>query len=79
MFSIVGEAATKIQAVYRGHRVRASMKKADSSSKDADQPKSAVVASSEAADVGDDNPTKEELEAEFREDDKGSLYFIFVL
>lgn len=68
----VGEAATKIQAVYRGHRVRASMKKADSSSKDAvEQPKSA--ASSEA--VGDDCPSKEELEAEFREDDKGALYY----
>lgn len=43
------EAATKIQAVFRGHQARKEMKEADHP----------------------DEPTREELEAEFPLDDKG--------
>lgn len=57
------KAATKIQAVYRGHKVRVSMKRGDTSSKqEAAKPQAAAV---------ENDPTKEELEAEFKEDDKG--------
>lgn len=56
------KAATKIQAVYRGHKVRVSMKRGDTSSKqEAAKPQAAAV---------ENDPTKEELEAEFKEDDK---------
>ncbi|OXU30079.1 hypothetical protein TSAR_014669 [Trichomalopsis sarcophagae] len=48
------EAATRIQAVFRGHHARKSMKETDTS----------------ATKQEDNEPTKEELEAEFREDDK---------
>lgn len=64
------EAAVKIQAVFRGHKVRASMKQGDSSSNNSKGV--AEVPSTNNADTTDD-PTKEELEAEFREDDKGRL------
>lgn len=64
------EAAVKIQAVFRGHKVRASMKQGDSSSDNAKEV--AKVPSTNNADTTDE-PTKEELEAEFREDDKGRL------
>lgn len=64
VFSV--EAATKIQAVFRGHKVRATMKQGDPNSD----------SSSKAA--GDDSsatkePTKQELEAEFDPNDKGEL------
>lgn len=61
-------AATKIQAVFRGHKVRASMKQGDSSA-------ASETTDSAQANAGSD-PSKEELEAEFREDDKG-IQFIF--
>lgn len=64
------EAAVKIQAVFRGHKVRASMKQGDSSSNNAKEV--AKVPSTNNADITDE-PTKEELEAEFREDDKGRI------
>lgn len=62
------EAAVKIQAVFRGHKVRASMKQGDSSSNNSKE--DAKVPSTNNDDTTDE-PTKEELEAEFREDDKG--------
>ncbi len=62
------EAAVKIQAVFRGHKVRATMKQGDSSSNNSKE--DAKVPSTNNADTTDE-PTKEELEAEFREDDKG--------
>lgn len=49
-------AATRIQAVFRGHKARKSMKETES-------------AQGQNAEAG---PTKEELEQEFREDDKGT-------
>ncbi|KAG4072708.1 hypothetical protein HA402_001820 [Bradysia odoriphaga] len=61
------EAAVKIQAVFRGHKVRATMKQGDSSSNNSKEV--AQVPSTNNADTTDE-PTKEELEAEFREDDK---------
>lgn len=64
-YILADKAAIKIQAVYRGHKVRASMKRGDSSSKqEAEKPQAAAV---------ENGPTKEELEAEFKEDDKGML------
>ena len=57
------KAATKIQAVYRGHKVRVSMKRGDSSSKQEAEKSQATAV--------ENGPTKEELEAEFKEDDKG--------
>lgn len=50
----LGEAATKIQAAFRGHQTRKSMKQGD-------KPANNAAAESE--------PTQEELEAEFRADD----------
>lgn len=67
------EAAVKIQAVFRGHKVRASMKQGDSSSNNSKEV--AKVPSTNNADTTDE-PTKEELEAEFREDDKGRILII---
>lgn len=57
-------AATKIQAVFRGHKVRANMEQGDSLV--ASEPK-------DASSPNASNPTREELEAEFREDDKGEF------
>lgn len=71
----IEQAATKIQAVFRGHKVRASMKQGDSSAKSETTADTTGNASGE--------PSKEELQAEFREDDKGIfilpifLYFVF--
>lgn len=62
----IEQAATKIQAVFRGHKVRASMKQGDSSAKSNTSATTASNANNEP------QPTKEELEAEFREDDKGN-------
>lgn len=58
----IEEAATRIQAVFRGHKVRASMKQGDSSA-NSNNTKTGTTAEPE--------PTEEELKAEFREDDKG--------
>lgn len=65
------EAAVKIQAVFRGHKVRTNMKQGDSSSNKAKQADTPPTATSNSQTIGD--PTKEELEAEFREDDKGNI------
>lgn len=75
LFSVAeDEAAKKIQAVFRGHKVRASMKKGDtSSSVSATAKTTATSAASNNAAVAESEQTKEELEAEFREDDKGKL------
>lgn len=69
MMICVEQAATKIQAVFRGHKVRASMKQGDSSanSNNTMTPPSATATS----DASNDEPTQDELRAEFREDDKG--------
>lgn len=54
-------AATKIQAVFRGHQTRRTMKQADGKQQPQEQ---------------EPEPTREQLEAEFRADDVGkSLYF----
>lgn len=68
MMAGVEQAATRIQAVFRGHKVRASMKQGDSSA-NSNNTKSATSAT--ATNVSNDEPTQEELKAEFREDDKG--------
>lgn len=77
LLSFTEDAAVKIQAVFRGHKVRATMKQGDSSAAPAANNKEA--ASKPAEEVPSKNgetieaePTKEELEAEFREDDKGN-------
>ncbi|XP_055318427.1 uncharacterized protein LOC129576779 [Sitodiplosis mosellana] len=61
------KAATRIQALYRGHKVRASMKQGDSSA-NSNNTKSATSATAESD--ASNEPTQEELKAEFREDDK---------
>lgn len=65
----VEQAATRIQAVFRGHKVRASMKQGDSSA-NSNNTKSTTSAIAQS-NVSNDDPTQEELKAEFREDDKG--------
>lgn len=52
------DAATKIQAAFRGHQTRKSMKQADKPSVSEPEPE----------------PSQEQLEAEFRADDKGTCY-----
>lgn len=64
------KAAIKIQSVFRGHKVRANMKQSDSSTKEADKPENAASSGT------NQEPSKEDLEAEFREDDKGAIYHI---
>ena len=61
------EAATRIQAVFRGHKVRASMKQGDSSANSNNTKTGTTTATNDAG----PDPTEEELKAEFREDDKG--------
>lgn len=70
---IEDEAAKKIQAVFRGHKVRASMKKGDTSSSANAKTTAPSAASNAAAAAAELEQTREELEAEFREDDKGKL------
>uniref|UniRef100_A0A1B0D1I7 Uncharacterized protein n=1 Tax=Phlebotomus papatasi TaxID=29031 RepID=A0A1B0D1I7_PHLPP len=60
LFCYMTEAATKIQAVFRGHKVRAAMKQGDST---------AVNGASEESKT-EPPPSKEELEAEFDPNDK---------
>lgn len=57
------EAATKIQAVFRGHKVRANMKQGDDKSSDNN--------------TTEKEPTKEELEAEFDLEDEGNFFLIY--
>lgn len=52
-------AATKIQAVFRGHQTRKTMKQAERANVSVPEPE----------------PTQEQLEAEFRADDKGGSNF----
>lgn len=68
LFIAESEAATKIQAVFRGHKVRASMKQGDTSSAKSKETSSASSANKNA----DDPAAREALQAEFREDDKGN-------
>ena len=58
------EAATRIQAVFRGHHARKSMKETEASSQKGT--KSAAE---------DSEPTQEQLQEEFRADDKGKFAF----
>lgn len=62
----IEQAATKIQAVFRGHKVRASMKQGDSSANSNNSGTTATATSNASQEQ-----TQEELKAEFREDDKG--------
>lgn len=64
-FLFTVEAATKIQAVFRGHKVRANMKQGDDKTSDNN--------------TTEREPTKEELEAEFDLDDEGNNFFILFL
>lgn len=59
-FPCAVEAATKIQAVFRGHKVRANMKQGDDKSNDNN--------------TTEREPTKEELEAEFDLEDEGNVF-----
>ncbi|XP_005184118.2 uncharacterized protein LOC101889304 isoform X1 [Musca domestica] len=61
------KAATKIQAVFRGHKVRATMKKSETTSA---ATSSNNTPASGAAAATENEPTKEELEAEFDPNDK---------
>lgn len=67
IFVFTAKAATKIQAVFRGHKVRNTMKKTET--------KTATTSSNNAAETAaaatEKEPTKEELEAEFDPNDKG--------
>uniref|UniRef100_A0A1B0CWG6 Uncharacterized protein n=1 Tax=Lutzomyia longipalpis TaxID=7200 RepID=A0A1B0CWG6_LUTLO len=56
---LIKEAATKIQAVFRGHKVRAAMKQGDTTSVNGAQDDSKNA-----------EPTKQELEAEFDPNDR---------
>lgn len=55
------EAATRIQAAFRGHHARKSMKETESSTK-------------QTGTKSNSEPTKEELQQEFRADDKGECH-----
>lgn len=59
------EAATKIQAVFRGHHARKSMKDTEASSKGTNTEE-------------DREPTREELQEEFRADDVGKLNSLLI-
>lgn len=63
------KAATKIQAVFRGHKVRETMKKSETKTVTNNGSAIAANAAAEAASSSVD-PTKEELEAEFDPNDK---------
>jgi len=67
---IAAKAATKIQAVFRGHKVRETMKKSETKTVTNNGSAIAANAAAEAASSSAD-PTKEELEAEFDPNDKG--------
>lgn len=67
-FYSTAKAATKIQAVFRGHKVRATMKKSETTSA---ATSSNNTPASGAAAATENEPTKEELEAEFDPNDKG--------
>lgn len=68
----IEQAATKIQAVFRGHKVRASMKQGDSSANSNNSGTTATATSNASQEQ-----TQEELKAEFREDDKGKWWQLF--
>lgn len=66
--SISAEAAVKIQSVFRGHKSRAKMKQ--------DETTTSTSASATQNATNEQDPTKEELEAEFDPNDKGNLLTI---
>lgn len=71
---IAAKAATKIQAVFRGHKVRETMKKSETKTATNNGASNAVAAnaaSAAAAAAAEVEPTKAELEAEFDPNDKG--------
>lgn len=69
------KAATKIQAVFRGHKVRETMKKSETKTATNNGASNAVAANAAnaaaAAAAAEVEPTKAELEAEFDPNDKG--------
>lgn len=71
---IAAKAATKIQAVFRGHKVRETMKKSETKTATNNGASNAVAANAAAAAAAaaaEVEPTKAELEAEFDPNDKG--------
>lgn len=73
-FRCTEDAAVKIQSVFRGHKVRTDMKQGDPATT-ADSAAAAAASASKdgaGAGAGSSEPTRQELEAEFREDDKGT-------
>lgn len=67
------EAATKIQAVFRGHKVRATktMKPGDDESPTKDAAASSGAAGNDESSGAAKTPTKDEFEVEFDRNDKG--------
>lgn len=65
------KAATKIQAVYRGHRARKSINQGPNSEEVLEESRTMSAMKPEP------EPTKEELEAEFSPADKGKNVFLF--
>lgn len=75
---IAAKAATKIQAVFRGHKVRETMKKSETKTATNNGASNAVAAANAAAAEAASSsaePTKAELEAEFDPNDKGKWKF----
>lgn len=69
------EAAKKIQAVFRGHQVRSTMKQGDSNSTSTTMP----ATSNNTAITPSNDPSKEELEAEFNPNDKGEWEMVYIV
>lgn len=71
---ILDRAAIKIQAVFRGHQVRANMKKSDTKTAAKTDSSAASASASGAGSANSEpQPSKAELEAEFDPNDKGEL------
>jgi len=73
---IAAKAATKIQAVFRGHKVRETMKKSETKTATNNGSAAGAAPSAAAAEAAASaEPTKAELEAEFDPNDKGKWVF----